>query len=177
MGYERRTVLSGCAAVLAGATGGCLRLTQQTESTADAPSAEATTERDETTTRETTQSPIEQTIGEDNYEWLSVGTEFEGMTDRTGRDTATVSVGDDEIARSIDPAILVVSPGTTVVWEWTGEGGGHNIIAMDGSFSYETLTLGDGTTFEHVFSEPGVYRYYCEPHETIGGKGIIAVEE
>lgn len=177
MGYARRMVLSACGVALSVPASGCLRLTQEAESaTENGEMTQSTTENAEVT-QSTTLSPIERELGEDTYEWLSAGTTFDGIVDRTGRDTATVSVGDDDIERSIEPAVLKVSPGTTVIWEWTGAGGGHNIIAMDGTFSYDSVTLGDETTFEHVFSEPGVYRYYCEPHEALGGKGVILVDE
>jgi halocyanin-like protein len=167
MGCERRTILGVCGAVLSGTASGCLRLTEEDE---------PVTENREVT-RSTTASRIERELGEETYEWLSAGTAFDGIVDRTGSDSATVSVGDDAIDRSIDPAVLKISPGTTVTWEWTGEGGGHNIVAMDESFSFESITLSDDAKVEHVFPESGVHRYYCEPHEPIGGRGVIVVDE
>jgi halocyanin-like protein len=178
MGYERRTVLGACVAALSGSASGCLRLTQEAESaTENGETPPSTAEAAATDAASTTASAVERELGEDTYEWLSAGTAFDGIVDRTGSDTATVSVGDDNIERSLDPAILKVSPGTTVVWEWTGEGGGHNVVAMDGTFNYGATTLGDTTEFEHTFSEPGVYRYYCEPHESLGGRGVVVVDD
>jgi len=177
MGHDRRSFLGVCGATLLGTAGGCLRLTQQTESADETAGGDETRAETQTETQSATVSRAERVLGENTYEWLSTGTEFDGVTDRTGSDTATVSVGDDRLAESIDPAILKISPGTTVVWEWTGEGGGHGITSMDGSFGSGSVVLGDEFTFEHTFSESGVYRYYCKPHEAIGGKGVIAVEE
>jgi halocyanin-like protein len=71
---------------------------------------------------------------------------------------------------------VAVSTGTTVVWEWTGEGGAHNVVAEDGTFdSGETVTEA-GTTFEYTFEEAGTYTYVCTPHEAVGMKGAVYVE-
>lgn len=175
MKYTRRIILRACGVILPLTASGCLRLEQEADSATE--NGEVTKSSNEEVTKSTTLSPMEREVGEDTYKWLSAGTAFDGIVDRTGKDTATVSVGDDNIEHSIEPAVLKVSPGTTVNWEWTGEGGGHNIIAMDGTFSYDSVTLGDETTFEHSFPEPGVYRYYCEPHESLGGRGVILVDE
>jgi halocyanin-like protein len=69
-----------------------------------------------------------------------------------------------------------VSPETTVVWEWTGEGGAHNVVAEDESFESELLSE-YGETFEYTFSEPGTVRYYCGPHKSLGMKGAVVVAE
>ena len=73
------------------------------------------------------------------------------------------------------PAAVAVSPGTTVVWEWTGEGGSHDVQAKDGSFASE-LTDESGHTFSRTFDATGTTRYYCMPHKTMGMKGAVVVE-
>jgi halocyanin-like protein len=76
---------------------------------------------------------------------------------------------------AFDPAAVRVSSGTTVTWEWTGQGGSHNVVAEDGSFESE-LVAEEGHTFSHTFEESGAYRYYCQPHETLGMNGAVVVE-
>jgi len=61
-------------------------------------------------------------------------------------------------------------------WEWTGRGGGHNIVAESGEFETD-IYMEDGATFEHTFEESGTYLYYCAPHRPIGMKGAIVVDE
>ena len=95
--------------------------------------------------------------------------------DRTGRETAEVAVGAGN-GLSFSPANLRVDVGTTVVWEWTGEGGGHNVVDVDGAFESE-LTDEAGHTFEHTFEETGIHEYVCTPHQTQGMRGIVEVVE
>jgi halocyanin-like protein len=67
-----------------------------------------------------------------------------------------------------------VSPGTTVVWTWTGAGGSHNVVAEDGSFESD-LVVAEGHAFSHTFEEPGTVRYVCTPHRALGMKGVVVV--
>lgn len=32
-----------------------------------------------------------------------------------------------------------------------------------------------GTTFSHTFEEPRIYKYYCEPHKSLGMRGAVFV--
>jgi halocyanin-like protein len=76
---------------------------------------------------------------------------------------------------AFDPAAVRVSTGTTVVWEWTGQGAQHNVAAEGGGFESD-LSSEEGYTFEHTFSETGTYKYVCTPHRTLGMKGVVVVE-
>lgn len=67
-----------------------------------------------------------------------------------------------------------VDPGTTVTWEWTGEGGSHNVADIDGAFASEFFSEA-GATFEYVADAEGVYRYECEPHSPMGMRGVLVV--
>jgi|SRR6056297_2837267 len=93
--------------------------------------------------------------------------------DLTGEATVTVAVGADG-GFSYAPAHVRVDAGTTVVWEWTGRGGGHDVYAVDGSFASEILA-GAGHTFERRFDDPGVREYVCTPHQTRGMRGSVEV--
>ena len=74
------------------------------------------------------------------------------------------------------PAAVRVSPGTTVVWEWTGNGGTHNVVNREDGLFESELTVSEGHTFEYTFEESGEYRYVCIPHETLGMVGVVVVE-
>ena len=97
----------------------------------------------------------------------------EQRVDRTGEATVSVAVGADG-GFSFAPAHVRVDAGTTVVWEWTGYGGGHNVYAVDGSFESE-LVIEEGHTFEREFETPGTYEYVCTPHQTRGMRGSVEV--
>ncbi len=96
-------------------------------------------------------------------------------TDFTGQDTIDVVVGAGN-GLEFDPANVVVDVGTTVVWEWTGQGGGHDVVETDGAFESELVDEA-GFTFEHTFEETGTYEYVCTPHQTSGMVGTVEVVE
>lgn len=100
-----------------------------------------------------------------------------GYLDARGESEVTILVGADGNTGSFafDPAGLWIDPGTTVTWEWTGDGGGHNVNAQSGvSFQSETVAEA-GYTFSQTFEESGVTTYQCDPHVSLGMKGAIAV--
>jgi len=102
---------------------------------------------------------------------------FDGtVVDARGDETVTIANGAEGNgdAFAFDPPAIHVDAGTTVVWEWTGEGGQHNVVHRDGVFESD-LADEDGHTFEHTFEETGVYLYYCQPHEGLGMKGAVVV--
>ncbi|EMA08188.1 halocyanin domain-containing protein [Haloferax denitrificans] len=108
--------------------------------------------------------------------WFAQTSNYDGVADKTGSSTVTVTVGAQANggAFGFGPAAVRVDPGTTVVWEWSGKGGSHNVAAEDGSF--ESELVGDaGHTFEQTFDSTGVYTYVCTPHKTLGMKGAIVV--
>lgn len=106
--------------------------------------------------------------------WFDDVDNYEGTVDARTQATVEVLTGS-EGGLAYTPPAVAISTGTTVVWEWTGEGGDHNVSAEDGSFESET-TGDDGFQFEHTFEEPGIYEYVCTPHEALGMKGAIYVE-
>lgn len=113
---------------------------------------------------------------EETYgDWFSNANNFEGTVDRTGVGETSVDVGIPS-GFAFDPAAIRVTTGTTVVWEWTGDGGRHDVVEEDGVFG-SGLNAEEGVTFEHTFEEPGVYRYVCTPHQTSGMIGAVHVVE
>lgn len=109
--------------------------------------------------------------------WLEGVSNYDGVQDETGSDAVTVTVGSDANggAYGFTPAAMKVSTGTTVTFEWTGEGGQHNVVDQDGAFESD-LVAEAGVHFEHTFSEAGTVKYYCAPHKALGMKGVVIVE-
>jgi len=108
--------------------------------------------------------------------WFDGVSNYEGTYDYTGQSEVTVAVGSEANGGyyGFGPAAIRVDPGTTVVWEWTGEGNSHNVVAEDGSFESE-LYSAPGETFEHTFESEGTYTYYCAPHQSLGMLGAVVV--
>ncbi|WP_193767617.1 halocyanin domain-containing protein [Halorientalis pallida] len=96
-------------------------------------------------------------------------------TDRRGQNEVTVRVGAGEQGYAFEPATALVDPGTTVRWEWTGDGGAHNVVARDGAFDSGSPEAGDDVSFGYTVTESGSHMYGCLPHEALGMKGAIAV--
>ncbi len=112
-------------------------------------------------------------------EWLAGTSNFDGtVADRTDSAAATVRVGTEGNGGlfAFDPPALRITTGTTVQWEWTGEGSSHNVTFEDADIDSGGVTSEPGTTFEHTFEETGQYRYSCLPHRGVGMKGAVIVE-
>lgn len=110
--------------------------------------------------------------------WLEGVNNYDGTHDYRGQDEVTVEVGAGENGLLFGPAAILIDPGATVIWEWTGEGGGHNVVEQNDVFSSGEPVAEEGTTFEYTFedaSEGDVFRYACEPHQGAGMKGAVAV--
>ncbi|MFC7135237.1 MULTISPECIES: halocyanin domain-containing protein [Salinibaculum] len=109
--------------------------------------------------------------------WLATTTNFDGsVVDARDQAETTVTVGalGNGGSRAYAPAAIAVDPGTTVVWEWTGNGGAHDVVSPGGAFRSE-IYYEAGPHFEHTFESEGVYEYYCTPHQRVGMKGVVAV--
>lgn len=111
--------------------------------------------------------------------YLSDTSNFDGsVTDQTGSSSVTVMVGADgnDGDFAFDPAAIRIDSGTTVTWEWTGDGGQHNVVADEGGDFESELSSQSGFTFEQTFESSGVVTYNCSPHLSLGMKGAIIVE-
>jgi halocyanin-like protein len=102
----------------------------------------------------------------------------ENVTDARGQDSVTIEVGAGD-GLAFGPAAVWVSPGTTITWEWTGEGGSHNVVPNEGpaGFEHQEQVGESGHTYEYEVTEEdaGITTYFCQPHETSGMKGGVAV--
>lgn len=115
-------------------------------------------------------------IEADTYgEWFVNADNFDGTDDWTDQEAILVAVGAAG-GLAFDPPAVRIETGTTIIWEWTGQGGGHNVVEENGVFESE-IHRESGTRFEYTFEEPGVYRYVCTPHQTSGMKGAVQVVE
>jgi halocyanin-like protein len=112
--------------------------------------------------------------------YLAQANNGDAIEDLRGSSEVTVSVGAGSDGLAYDPAGIWIDPGTTVIWEWTGQGGGHNVIAMeDAAASFDSGAPVTEGTFEYTFSEDeaGISNYYCSPHQSLGMLGSVAVGE
>ena len=111
--------------------------------------------------------------------WFDDVSNYDGTTvDETGSDSVEIAVGAEgnDGAYAFDPPAVRVTPGTEVVWTWTGAGSGHNVVSDgDGPLDSGSPVSESGTTYSHTFEEYGVYNYVCTPHESLGMKGAVVV--
>jgi halocyanin-like protein len=98
------------------------------------------------------------------------------VADMTGQSTVTVKVGAGDEGYAFDPPAVKVDNGATVEFEWTGNGGAHNVVSSgDGPLDSGSPAGGTGVMYEHTFEEDGVYNYICVPHESLGMLGSVVV--
>lgn len=107
--------------------------------------------------------------------WFDGVDNFSGTVDGQGENEVIVRVGTGSQGMAFDLPAVMVSPGTTLIWEWTGDGGTHNVVAESGEFESE-YSNSSGYTYEYTFEDSGVFKYVCEPHRSAGMKGAIVVE-
>jgi serine/threonine-protein kinase len=105
---------------------------------------------------------------------------YEGeAADETGSDSVSIAVGAGDVGLAYDPACVRVDSGTEVTWEWTGEGGAHNVVSTDNSateFNSGEAVDSDSETFSQTFDSAGNQLYYCTPHRANGKVGAVIVE-
>jgi halocyanin-like protein len=101
--------------------------------------------------------------------------------DARGESEVTVEVGANDDGLAFAPTLLWVDTGTTITFEWTGAGGAHNVVTVEGEAA---LDSGDpvgeeGYTYEYETTEEdaGITHYHCVPHDAVGMHGGIAVGE
>jgi halocyanin-like protein len=179
--YDRRTVLQVAGATaFAGVLAGC---TEDENGEAD-DGADPDPTDDEEDDVETDDDGTEDEEGEfvdddeepDYGDFMDDVPNYEGTLDLRGEEDVAVEVGAGDDGLLFEPPAVMVDPGTEVIWEWTGEGGEHNVVSESGEEFESDTTDEEGFTFEHTFEEPGVTEYVCEPHEAQGKKGVVAVD-
>ena len=81
---------------------------------------------------------------------------FEAQPSQAAGNTITV---DDE---KFEPADITVPAGTTITVQNTSQNAPHSAKAQDGSF--DTGYIMPGATGQVTVSQPGEFKYFCEPH-------------
>lgn len=88
-----------------------------------------------------------------------------------------------------DPMGVLIVPGQKIRWVNRDKGNAHTATAYHpdnydrprriphGSASFDSDFLMPGESFESTLNQPGVYDYYCLPHEMAGMVGRIVVAE
>lgn len=113
-------------------------------------------------------------------DYLSDTDNYGNIRDRTGASQVTIDVGAEGNGGNFafGPAAIAVTTGTAISWEWTGEGGQHNVVATDSSdLDFRSGDPQDNDTFEQTFETTGVGLYFCDPHRGLGMKGAVVVVE
>lgn len=107
--------------------------------------------------------------------WFDPVDHYEGTLALTGRDQIRIGVGSGG-GLSFTPPAVAIDPGTTVVWEWTGRGGEHNVVETDDRFASDLVDEA-GHRFRHRFDDPGLFRYMCTPHVALGMRGAVWIPD
>ncbi len=113
---------------------------------------------------------------EPDYDGYLSGINYPGTVDwtDTADDELIVYVGTGLEGMGYAPRSVRIEAGSTLTWEWTGEGGRHDVVDTDDTFASDQFHE-EGATFEHTFEEPGTYTYFCTPHEHRDMKGGVEV--
>lgn len=100
------------------------------------------------------------------------------IVDETGSDSVSIDVGAGSNGFAFEPAAVRVSAGTEVTWEWTGEGGSHNVVSENAPTELNSggVVQSSDETYVETLSEPGAYRYVCTVHQANGMYGAVIVE-
>jgi plastocyanin len=174
---NRRTVLGASGAALLGVLAGCNSPSGGDDDT----DGVETTAAPDTTAADTTTAAgdSDATPGAD---------QLGGPDDLQSAATvdATVLDADQGAGQNVfTPAVVWVEQGATVTWNIAD--GSHSVTAYhpdndktlrvpEDAAVFDSGTLSAGNTFEHTFDTPGVYNYYCRPHEGLGMVGLVVVE-
>ncbi len=115
---------------------------------------------------------------EPNYgDWFDNVSNYEATCDLRDSDSVEIEVGakGNDAFWAFNPAAIAITTGTTVRWNWTGRGGPHNVVSQTGVLDSGGAVVDEGTEFEYRFESPGLHRYICEPHESLGMKGAVFI--
>jgi halocyanin-like protein len=94
--------------------------------------------------------------------WMSNVGNYSEVVDETGSSEVTVQVGTEANGGAFGFGPAAVQ-------------GQHNVVAQDGASFDSELVADAGFTFEHTFEEEGATTYYCQPHQSLGMKGVVVV--
>jgi halocyanin-like protein len=112
-------------------------------------------------------------------QWLAGANGYDGDVRRYAPGAQpTIAVGEPvDGGMAFDPPVVEVAPTTNVRWDWTGHGGRHNVVALDGTFDSGRTNARPGTGYHYIFDEPGEHPFVSEPHRDEGMRGAVVVRE
>lgn len=177
---ERRTVLGGLGSLAAaGLLAGCTTETDGGDESpedagGDGGSGDGGGSQDTPTAGGSSEPEFDQAAVD---EYLSDVGNYDGtVVDERGSSSVTVAVGTEGNGGNyaFSPPAVVVDAGTTVQFEWTGQGQQHNVVDEDGAFRSD-IYVDSGVHFEYSFDSSGTFRYFCGPHKSFGMKGVVVV--
>ncbi len=109
----------------------------------------------------------------------------------------TSPTGSGEVAATVEmtdslrftPASVTIHAGQAVRWRNTSQPGVFHTATADpalarraedvalpaGAKAFDSGALTPGGEFVHTFDVAGTYRYFCQPHETLGMVGTVTV--
>jgi plastocyanin len=75
------------------------------------------------------------------------------------------------------PDVVEVAVGDTVLFVNKGRND-HDVLSVESDWGASVDVFAPGDEFQHVFDEPGTYRYYCSLHgtTTAGMIGVVEVD-
>jgi len=126
--------------------------------------------------------------GLDHYQWPTAATDADQKktTGATEAEAAAVVRMTDEL--EFVPEKCTIRTGDTVLWKAVGTYT-HTVTAdpdqaidaehvrlPEGASTFDSGRLRPGETFSHTFKVPGLYRYFCIPHELAGMIGEVEVK-
>ena len=118
--------------------------------------------------------------GPDYDGWFDDVGNYDGTTvDNTGQQSVEVKVGADGNGGTFAfaPPAMRVDPGTTVTFSWVSNT--HNVLVEEqpsgADWQGHEPIENQGFSFEHTFDTEGIYKYYCQPHLSLGMKGAVVV--
>jgi plastocyanin len=101
--------------------------------------------------------------------------------DATDTGAATSTVPPDTITvialdNTFRPDVVEVSVGDTVLFVNKGRND-HDVLSVESDWGATVDVFAPGDEYQHVFDEPGTYRYYCSLHGTseVGMTGTVVV--
>ncbi|QCC49794.1 plastocyanin/azurin family copper-binding protein [Halapricum salinum] len=112
--------------------------------------------------------------------WVFESNGYDGtVVDKRGQTEVTIDVGAGPNGHALDPPAVIVDRGTTVTWEWIGDGE-HYIVRQE-RVEDDPSTVPDpraapyseSKTLDHI----GVYRYACYAHHDEGMRGSVVVRD
>jgi plastocyanin len=99
------------------------------------------------------------------------------------KSSAVVAMG----FHSFDPPKVTIHAGETVLWENTSiiwhtvtadaakAKDPANVALPAGAEAFDSGKVDSGGMYQHAFTVPGMYKYFCQPHEAMGMIGEVEV--